>query len=354
MTEPSWTCLAACRPGVEAVLAEEMARHGLPAGDPEPGGVPFRGSAAEIVRANRVLATCSRVLVRLGRFRARGFAELERKAIALPWDRFPGNGPARFDVTSRKSRLYHTRAVAERLERMALGQNGSGPGTRFVVRIIRDVCEISADASGSPLHRRGYRLRTAKAPLRETVAAALLHLAWDPSTPLVDPFCGSGTIPIEGARWAAGIPPGSDRDLACLGWPGFSLDAPSPVAAARVPPVLAADRDAGAVEAARENADRARVGGAIDFRVQALSHLEPPEGGPGSVVTNPPWGRRTRGGDALSGRLGALLRARFRGWRVAVLSPDPTLPGRLRLDLRPELALTLGGVRVRAFVGVVP
>src|SRR5690606_37236797 len=171
----------------------------------------------------------SRVLVRVATFRARTFAELERRAGRVAWDRWVGAGRAvRLRVTSRKSRLYHTGAIAERIigqiERVAgpLAHVSTGSASDdeadgaegrdeqlFIVRFLRDECTISVDTSGELLHRRGYRQALAKAPLRETIAAAmLLASGWDGRSPLVDPFCGSGTIPIEAALLACRIPPG--------------------------------------------------------------------------------------------------------------------------------------------------
>ena len=194
------------------------------------GGVEFRGSLADIYRANLHLRTATRVLLRLGEFRAVAFYELHKKARRLDWARYlkPGQ-PVALRVTCHKSRLYHSDAVAERVA-AAIGEQVGQPALLqpfdeeeeaaqvqlVVVRFFHDECTISLDTSGASLHRRGYRLATAKAPLRETLAAGILLAAgWDAASPLLDPFCGSGTIPIEGALMAAAPRPGRRPPL-CL------------------------------------------------------------------------------------------------------------------------------------------
>ncbi|MDQ2669740.1 MAG: class I SAM-dependent RNA methyltransferase, partial [Gemmatimonadota bacterium] len=232
-------CWAITHPGVESVTAGELARLGLDPGDAEPGGVAFSASAEALARANLHLRTASRVLVRLGEFKAISFADLERRSRRLPWNSVVAPGArVRFRVTSRKSRLYHQDAIAERLVRSVAGampgvdaqpggtDEGGADEQLFVVRFFRDRCTVSADSSGELLHRRGYRLASGKAPLRETLAAAmLLAIGWDASTPLVDPLCGSGTIPIEAALIAGNIAPGIQRRFACERWPlGAGVD----------------------------------------------------------------------------------------------------------------------------------
>jgi hypothetical protein len=157
----------------------------------------------------------------------------------------------------------------------------------FVVRLFHDSCTVSADSSGALLHRRGYRLATAKAPLRETLAAAmLLGAGWDGSAPLLDPMCGSGTIAIEAALLARRIPPGLRRRFAFERWPGFepapwrrALDAARSGIRERAPgPIHASDRDAGAIEAARANAERAGVAEDLTLARAAIAAVEPPPG----------------------------------------------------------------------------
>lgn len=376
------TCFAAVAPGLEAFALAEARALGLPA-NAEEGGLGWTGDLRSVLTANVGLRIASRVLVRLASFEARSFAELELHARRIPWSSVvEPAATVRFRVTCRKSRLYHSDAVAQRLadavERAVPGTKAIGSSAPdedspthdasalFVVRFFRDRCVISADASGELLHRRGYRLATAKAPLRETLAAALLAASgWDGSAPLVDPFCGSGTIPIEAALLGRRIPPGARRTFAIERWPGVSRALVREVRGAlergALPsapgPISGSDRDAGAIEGARENAERAGVGDSISLHVHALSALELPERTRGWFVTNPPYGVRV--GDAvrvrdLWGRFGRVLRERAPGWRVTLLSPSPVLDRQLRLPTRVVAHTSNGGLPVRIVTAEVP
>jgi putative N6-adenine-specific DNA methylase len=370
------TCFAVAAPGLEPLVATELralgAEHPLAVEECEPGGVGFATDVAGLYAANLHLRVASRVLVRVGSFHAAHFHELERHARQLPWTRFVRKGQAvAFRVTSRKSRLYHQEAVAERLLTAAAAEAGVGPAgmedgaQEFVVRLFRDQCTVSADASGALLHRRGYRLDSAKAPLRETLAAAMLAGAgWSGQAPLVDPMCGSGTIPIEAAMLARRIPPGIARTFAFERWPEFDARAWSVVrdlAREQIRPtspvrILGSDRDAGAVEAAAGNAERAGVAADIGLRRAAISAIEP-LGALGWIVTNPPYGvrvgERKRLRD-LYAQLGNVLRARCSGWEVAILTAHAELERQIGLPLQGTFDTTNGGIRVRLVRARVP
>ncbi|MFI5311486.1 MAG: class I SAM-dependent RNA methyltransferase, partial [Gemmatimonadales bacterium] len=222
-------CWAIVVPGLEELAVTELHALGLAPGAVSAGGVSFTADAAGLFLANLQLRTVSRVIVRVAQFRATAFHELERLARGVPWERFVAPGASvRLRVTCRKSRLYHSDGVAERVagaiatrvHDVTSGGTASddedsiaaAPSQLFLVRFERDVCTISADSSGELLHRRGYRLATAKAPLRETLAAAaLLAMRWNGGVPMLDPMCGAGTIPIEAALLARRIAPGQAR-----------------------------------------------------------------------------------------------------------------------------------------------
>jgi putative N6-adenine-specific DNA methylase len=224
---------------------------------------------------------------------------------------------------------------------------------------------VSADTSGELLHRRGWRQATAKAPLRETLAAALLEASgWDGSAPLVDPLCGSGTIPIEGALMARGIPPGARRRFAVERWPGVPPTLGAWVrselagrgAVERLPVIAGSDRDEGAIRAAASNAERAGVRNDVTLAVEALSAASFPESGRGWVVTNPPYGVRVGEADRvrnLWARFGQVLRDRAVGWRVALLSPDAALERQLGIPMRLVAQASNGGIPIRLVVGEV-
>ncbi len=391
------TFFAATAPGLEAVTAGELRRLGLalPADRPAqtarrakdrpaaedrwvvPGGVIFSGELEALHSANLWLRSASRVLLRLGDFQATAFPELRKKAARLAWERALAPGqPVSLHVTCHKSRLYHSDAVAERIAGAIADRLGQpapllkaeddplSPPQLVVVRLAHDHCTISLDSSGALLHRRGYRQALAKAPLRETLAAAmLLACGWQTNAPLLDPFCGSGTIAIEAALLALGIPPGAGRRFAFMDWPGFDarrwqrrLEAFSIPACNDLPPILGSDRDAGAVEMAQANAERAGVAGCIQFSRRAVSELQPPSG-PGWVVTNPPYGVRLSANQDLRNlyaRLGDVLRQRCPGWQAAILCSDPALLRQTGLELDNCLSTVNGGINVRLSAGKIP
>ena len=365
-------CFAAAAPGLEPLVAAELRGLGelqpVAVGEIEPGGVSFRAGRAGLYAANLHLRIASRVLVRIGTFHASAFHELERHAVRLPWREFVASGgPVAFRVTSRKSRLYHQDAIAQRLLAAAGGATTSDgdAAQEFIVRLFRDECTVSADASGELLHRRGYRLATAKAPLRETLAAAMLVGAgWDGSAPLVDPMCGSGTIPIEAALLARRVPPGLARRFAFMRWPGFDESAWEQLVRQarermlpRAPvPILGSDRDAGAVAASAANAERAGVAGEIEWRRAAISAMAPPPGR-GWIITNPPYGVRVgerRELRDLYAQLGNVARRCCPGWEVAFLAVHPELERQTGLEPAVRFTTENGGVRVRLVQGSVP
>jgi putative N6-adenine-specific DNA methylase len=361
---------AVTAPGLESLTAAELRQLGIEATGVEPGGVAFQGTLADVARANLWLRTPSRILLRLGTFHVRALGELERKAGQLPWREWlVADRPLTVRATCRKSRLFHQGAVAERVLAASGGRPASAtlaPDEKegdtaqlVVVRLFRDEATISLDSSGALLHRRGYRLETAKAPLRETLAAALLLASgWHPGEPLVDPFCGSGTIPIEAALLARRLPPGLHRSFAFRHWAGWDeadwrslIDAARDQSLSRAPStIIAADRDAGAIEAARANAARAGVEQDIEFRCEALSLLDPPAG-MGHLVSNPPYGVRVGEPRALRDlytRLGQVARERLAGWRLTLLLPTVPLERAIGLAFTESLRTSNGGLTVRA------
>ena len=178
---------------------------------------------------------------------------------------------------------------------------------------------------------------------------------WDRQSPLLDPFCGSGTIPIEAALMALGIPPGANRRFAFMDWPGYDPELWQGVKDAvkrpetEIPPIMGSDRDAGAIRMAQANAERAGVAEQIQFENHALSNIHPPRKA-GWVVTNPPYGERiSKGADLrnLYAQFGNVLRQHCPGWQVAVLSNDQMLLGQMHLDLDTSLSLRNGGIRVK-------
>jgi putative N6-adenine-specific DNA methylase len=364
-------CLAVTPPGVEEVTAAELTALGIGVRRSFRGGVEFSGTERQLYAANLWLRTATRVVVRVTRFTAATFTDFEAELAAVAWERWtaPGTTPT-VRVTSTASRLYHTDAVAERV--VAAAGSGPEPGGLVIVRLVHDRVTVSVDSSGAPLHQRGWRLDGAGAPLRDTLAAAmLLASGWDGAAPLLDPLCGSGTIAIEAALLAAGRPPAAGRRFAFQDWPTFapgtwaSVTATIPDASARVgdeavvgdPSVLivAADRDRTAIAAARANASRAGVADAVTFSARSLSSADAPGDTPGWIVTNPPYGKRVgRDPRALYAQLGEVARQRFAGWAVALLVADAGAARATALPLRPRLHTVNGGIPVHLLVGRVP
>ena len=363
---------AVTAPGLEPLCAAELKALGVKARIEE-GGVSWQGDMASLMRANLWLRTATRVLVRVTEFKAKAFFELELNAKKIPWKQFVApNAAVEFRVTCRKSKLYHSDAVAQRLgaavkaavKNVTIASEATdddaveGKRQMFVVRFLHDVATVSVDSSGAPLYMRGYRQQLAKAPIRETLAAAMLIAAeWDGTMPLVDPMCGSGTVAIEAARLARRIAPGRDRSFSFLDWPDVDRaawkklreDAIAQELPAPAVPIGAADRDDGAVTAARANAKRAGVAEDIEIRKAAVSTLGPfPP--PGLVISNPPYGVRvgeSSGLRDLYAQIGNVMRAKLPGWRLALLSADRQLERQLRLSLVEKFKTKNGGIAVR-------
>jgi putative N6-adenine-specific DNA methylase len=377
------TSFAVSAPGLEALLLAELTRLGVAGAQAETGGVTFAATPRTLATVLCSTRLASRVIVRVAEFRSTAFAQLYKRAAAVEWAQWIApRRRIRLRVTCKKSRLYHSDAVAERVAQAisasvrgvsvvvgADDEDVADDAQLIVVRVAHDVCTISIDAAGEALHRRGWRQAVAKAPLRETLAAAMLAGAgWDGRSALVDPLCGSGTLIIEGALIARRMTPGRGRDFAAEQWPGSDAAlwravraelAAAELASAGIP-LIGSDRDRGAIDAACANAARAGVAADTEFFAHALSDAEAPDGA-GLLVANPPYGIRIGEEEAvrdLYARFGQLARARFGGWRVAFLSADRTpghaLERQLRLPLTPVWRTTNGGIPVRLLLGVVP
>lgn len=376
---------AVAAPGLEPLLEAELRALGFADATASTGGVRFACDARGLARANLHSRLASRVVVRLATFKALAFHELERAARRVEWSRMLAPGATyRLRVTAKKSRLYHSDAIAQRvaeaIERAVTGaQRVDGPAKDedfddgahplgvaadaasaqlFVVRFEHDRCTVSVDSSGALLHRRGYRQAVAKAPMRETLAAAMLVAArYDASQPLVDPFCGSGTLLIEAALMARRIAPGSWRGFAAERWPEVPAEAWTAARAAAAEqvlsrassPIVGADRDAGAVAAALANAERAGVRADLEVLQRPLAATVLPPG-PGLLITNPPYGVRVSERGPLRdlyATLGRVMREQGRGWRLAMLSADRALDGHTGLRFSERLRTSNGGIPVR-------
>jgi putative N6-adenine-specific DNA methylase len=355
---------AVAAPGIEPVLAREVAA--LPGADavrPVAGGVEFAGDLDVLYRANLWLRTATRVLVRVGELEAREFAKLRRRAAVLPWEHFvDASRPVALAAAQTGSRLYHTGAIAENLaaaigDRLRAKIAVDAAGQKVLVRGAADRWTLSVDSSGELLHRRGWRQETAHAPMRETLAAALLQLCdWDPATPFVDPMCGAGTLPLEACALAMGWAPGLLRSFAFTAWPAHdesrfaAVRAEAEAARRSAPPspIIGSDRSAAAIAAAQRNAERAGLLPLVRLEQAELGNVQAPAGC-GLVLINPPYGRRIGDPRALRrlyGEIGRLLRTRFAGWRAGLLVADRRLLDAVGVPVASEHPLVNGGLRV--------
>ena len=324
--------IAPCHFGLEAVMKREILDLGYEITCVEDGKVTFEGDAEAIAYANVFLRTTERILLKVGQFRAETFDELFEKTRALPWERYiPKNG--KFWVTkanSVKSKLFSPsdiqsimkKAMVERLKTVYHTQWFEETGSSFPIRvsILKDVVTVGLDTSGVSLHKRGYRKLTAKAPITETLAAALLMLTpWKKDRILVDPFCGSGTFPIEAAMMAAQIAPGMNRSFLAEEWQHLvprkhwydvMEDAAERVDRTVETDIQGFDIDGDVIRSARENAKLAQVDHLIHFQQRPVSELSHPKKY-GFLVTNPPYGERLEDKAALP-ELYRVLGERFR------------------------------------------
>lgn len=351
-------------PGLESALLAEAQQCGFRNPRVVAGGIVVEGGWDEAWRANLRLRGASRVLVRLGAFRALHLAQLDKRARKFPWgDTLRRDVPVRVEATCKASRIYHSGAAAQRVAtaiREELGAVISDSADVIIkCRIEADLCTISVDATGQSLHKRGHKAAVGKAPLRETMASLFLaQCGFNGREPVLDPMCGSGTFVIEAAEVACGLAPGRSRHFAFEQLATFDAARWQAMRGTATPAetpfrFFGRDRDAGAVTMAQANATRAGVSTVTDFRRQTVSELERPDGPPGLVILNPPYGDRI--GDkgklhALYGALGKVLLARFSGWRVGLVTNEAALARSTHLPFKPPGPSILhGGLKVRLY-----
>jgi len=305
--------LVPCHFGLEAVLKREIYDLGYEITKVEDGRVTFEGDEEAICRANIFLRTAERVMIQVGRFKATTFEELFQGIKNLPWEEYiPKDG--KFWVkkaSSINSKLFSPsdiqsiakKAMVERMKQKYHKEWFKEDGAAYPVRIflLKDEVTVALDTSGDSLHKRGYRTMTSKAPLTETLAASLIMLTpWRKDRILVDPFCGSGTFPIEAAMIAANVAPGMNRDFTAEEWTNLIdrklwyecvKEAEDMIDTTVKVDIQGYDIDGDVIKAARENAKRAGVEHMIHFQQRAVADLSHPKKY-GFIITNPPYGER--------------------------------------------------------------
>ena len=318
MEKMEW--IAPCHFGLESVLKREIQDLGYEIVQVEDGRVTFRGGMDAVCRANIFLRTAERILLKAGCFRAVTFEELFQRTKDIPWERYiPENG--RFWVTkaaSVKSRLFSPsdiqsvmkKAMVERMKSVYHTEWFTEDGAPYPVRVflMKDMVTIGIDTTGVSLHKRGYRPAAGKAPIAENLAAALIMLTpWRKDRILVDPFCGSGTIPIEAAMMAANIAPGMNREFTAEEWANLvdrkywyeAIDEAHDLMNTDIDTEIQGyDIDGEVLKTARRNAADAGVEHLIHFQRREVSQLSHP-GKYGFIITNPPYGERLEEKEAL-------------------------------------------------------
>lgn len=314
--------IAPCHFGLEAVLKREILDLGYDISEVEDGRVGFWGDAEAICRANIFLRTAERVLLKVGSFKATSYEELFENTRALDWENYiPENG--KFWVAkaaSVKSKLFSPsdiqsvmkKAMVRRMQQKYQVEWFSEDGAAYPVRVFlkKDVVTVGIDTSGVSLHKRGYREVSGKAPITETLAAALIMLTpWRKERILVDPFCGSGTFPIEAAMMAANIAPGMNRSFTAESWANLidkklwyeAIDEANDLIDDQIETdIQGYDIDGDVVRMARQNAENAGVDHLIHFQERPVSALSHPKKY-GFIITNPPYGERLEEKEALPG-----------------------------------------------------
>ncbi len=316
----NFECIVPCHFGLEAVLKREIIDLGYEITSVEDGRVTFLGDAEAVCRANVFLRTAERILIKIGSFHAETYDELFEGTKALPWEEWLPKD-AKFWVAkaaSVKSKLFSPsdiqsimkKAMVERMKLKYHMEWFEEDGERFPIRVflMKDEVTIGLDTTGESLHKRGYRKLTAKAPIAENLAAALIMLTpWNKNRILVDPFCGSGTFPIEAALMAANVAPGMNRSFQAEAWEHVITrkewydcvdEANEFVDFSDMPDIQGYDIDGKMIYAARENAKLAGVEKYIHFQKRGVEQLSHPKKY-GFIITNPPYGERLEEKEAL-------------------------------------------------------
>ena len=307
----NYDLIATSAMGLEALVAKEVRELGYEC-QVDNGRIRFQGDEKAIAKSNLWLRTADRVRLKIGEFKATSFDELFEKTKALPWEKFlPENAEFPVSGKSVKSKLFSVsdcqaivkKAIVERMKKHYKKEGWfeeNGPLFKIEVALHKDIALLTIDTSGSGLHKRGYRIGQGEAPIKETLAAALVTLTnWTPDRPFVDPFCGSGTIPIEAALMGQNIAPGFNREFVSENWPWIPstvwdearLEAEDLANYDQPLDITGSDIDHRLVKIAQENAFEAGLGDLISFKQMRVQDFTTTKQY-GVMVGNPPYGER--------------------------------------------------------------
>lgn len=306
----NYTLIATATFGLESIVAQELKDLGYDDLKVENGKVTFEGDEMDIATCNIWLRTADRVLIKMAEFKAESFEELFQGTLAVNWgELIPQNGVMHVTGKSINSKLFSVpdcqgivkKAVVESMKRTYNTDwfEENGPTYKIEVALLKDIVTLTVDTSGKGLHKRGYRELAVEAPLKETLAAALVLISkWEPSKPLVDLFCGSGTIPIEAALIGKNIAPGLNRTFASEEWPNIPKDIWDDVREYAVCKIndkkfiiQASDIDGRSVKTAKDNAEKAGVSEYVNFQRLPMQNFSNKKR-EGFVICNPPYGER--------------------------------------------------------------
>ena len=361
-----------CARGLETTLANELRQIG--AGDIEPGrgGVAFAGDRTTLYKSNLWLRTAVRVLQPILDAKVHSADELYQAVQTIDWMQYLTlDHTFAVDCNVRDSRITPSLFAALRTKDAICDQfvarcgkrpsvNVDEPMVGLNLHIYRDHAILSLDSSGESLHKRGYRPILTKAPLNEALAAALvLRSDWDPTTPFIDPLCGSGSLPIEAAWIALRRPPGLTRKrFGFMGWMDFDVglwtelrdEARRGVLKKLPAPILGFDIRRDAIGHSETNARAAGIGHLLSFERQDVGDFHPPDGEPGTILCNPPYGERIgeeQDLEPLYANIGAVFAERCQGWNCCVFTGNAKLARSIRLRVREEVALWNGKIPCR-------
>ena len=355
-------------PGLEAWLLAEVQEAGFKQAKIIRGGVTIWGGWSDVWRANLTLRGASKVLARIGEFRAFHLAQLDKRSRKFPWGDIltPGVKVRVEAVTNKRNKIYHAGAAVERIERAiseefdaSIAASMDEADIVIKARIVSNNVLLSVDSSGEGLHKRGHKQAMGKAPMRETMAAMFLRACgYDGTETVLDPMCGSGTFLIEAAEISRNLMAGRARSFAFEKLATYDEEALKTISdewstRESTQHFYGSDRNVNVIGFSNANAKRAGVADLCSFSPVPVSGVKCPEGEPGLVIVNPPYGARIgkkKDLYALYSAFGDVMRGQFAGWRLGMITSDRNLAEATKLPwLPPSGPIAHGGLKVNLY-----